>query len=220
MVEVKFCGMTRDDDVRAAIELGAAFVGTVMTESKRRVTPDRAKALFTVLAGTRVRSVGVFGDEPIEHVIGAARTAGCDIVQMHGSSIDARAVNLLREELDAEVWEVVRVAPDGLSGTPLRASTDADGILVDTLARGALGGSGTSFDWREAATAIRDLRLGRTLIVAGGLRPDNVAFAIERLAPDVVDVSTGVESAPGLKDHQRMAAFMAAVRPVTSAPSQ
>jgi phosphoribosylanthranilate isomerase len=219
VVEVKFCGLTREDDVQAAVALGAGFVGAVMTESRRRVTADRAKELFSVLAGTPVKSVGVFGDEPIDEMIAAARTAGCDIVQMHGSSVDARGVNRLREELGAEVWEVVRVAPDGLTGAPLRASTDADGILVDTLARGALGGSGTPFDWREAATAIRDLRLGRTLIVAGGLRPDNVAFAIERLAPDVVDVSSGVESAPGLKDHQQMAAFMAAVRPVTSAPS-
>jgi phosphoribosylanthranilate isomerase len=219
VVEVKFCGLTREDDVQAAIALGAGFVGAVMTESRRRVTADRAKDLFSVLAGTPVKSVGVFGDEPIDEMIEAARTAGCDIVQMHGSSADARGVNRLREELGAEVWEVVRVAPDGLTGAPLRASTDADGILVDTLARGALGGSGAPFDWREAATAIRDLRLGRRLIVAGGLRPENVAFAIERLAPDVVDVSSGVESAPGVKDHQRMAAFMAAVRPVISAPS-
>ena len=220
MVEVKFCGMTREEDVRAAVELGAGFVGVIMTESKRRVTPDRAKSLLEVLAGTSVQSVGVFGDEPIDELIAASRTAGCDVVQMHGAAIDARDVIRLREELGAEVWEVIRVAPDGLTESQRKASTDADGVLVDTLARGALGGSGTPFDWRVAATAIRDLRLGRKLIVAGGLRPENVRFAIERLAPDVVDVSSGVESAPGVKDHERMAAFMTAVRPVTSAPTQ
>ena len=220
MLEVKFCGMTREDDVRAAVELGAGYVGAIMTESKRRVTPDKAKSLFAVLAGTPVFSVGVFGDEPIDEMIDAARTADCDVVQMHGASIDAKAVMRLREELDVEVWEVIRVAPDGLTEAQLKASTDADGVLVDTLARGALGGSGTPFDWRVAATAIRDLRLGRKLIVAGGLRPDNVRFAIERLAPDVVDVSSGVESAPGVKDRELMAAFMTAVRPVTSAPTQ
>jgi len=220
VLEVKFCGMTREDDVRTAVELGAEYVGAIMTESRRRVTPEQAKSLFAVLAGTPVQSVGVFGDEPIDELIAAARTAGCDVVQMHGASIDAKAVSRIREELDAEVWEVIRVAPDGLTEAQLKASTDADGVLVDTLARGALGGSGTPFDWRVAATAIRDLRLGRKLIVAGGLRPDNVRFAIERLAPDVVDVSSGVESAPGVKDHELMAAFMTAVRPETSAPTQ
>ena len=220
MIEVKFCGMTREEDVRAAVDLGAAFVGTVMTASKRRVTPETAKSLFAVLGGTPVKSVGVFGDEPVDELIDAARTAGCDIVQMHGGSVTARDVSRLREALDAEVWEVIRVAPDGITEAQLVASTDADGILVDTLARGALGGSGTSFDWRVAATAIRDLRLGRKLIVAGGLRPENVRFAIERLAPDVVDVSSGIESAPGVKDYQRMLYFMTAVRENSSAPMQ
>lgn len=136
MVEVKFCGMTREEDVQAAVDLGAAFVGAVMTDSKRRVTPERAKSLFSVLDGTPVRSVGVFGDEPVDELIEAARTAGCDVVQMHGASVTARDVNRLREALDAEVWEVIRVAPDGMTDGQL-AATDADGILVDTLARSA-----------------------------------------------------------------------------------
>ena len=88
----------------------------------------------------------------------------------------------------------------------------ADGVLLDTLAVSALGGTGVAFDWQAVHGEVRDLRFGRRLIVAGGLNPGNVREAIERLAPDVVDVSSGVESTPGVKNHQRMAEFMTAVR--------
>jgi phosphoribosylanthranilate isomerase len=212
VVEVKFCGMTREEDVRAAIELGAAYVGTVMTESKRRVTPDRAKELFSVLGGTRVRSVGVFGDEPIEDVLDAARLAGCDVVQLHGLEHRPADADRLRTELDVDVWHVVRVGPDGVAAADRDGVGGADGVLLDTFALSTLGGTGQPFDWEAVAGDVRDLRFGRCLIVAGGLRPENVRGAIDRLAPDVVDVSSGVEAAPGIKDQGKMAAFMTAVR--------
>lgn len=204
--------MTNEEDVRAAVDLGAAFVGTVLTESKRRVTPDRAKSLFAVLDGTPVKSVGVFGDESLEDVIDAARLAGCDVVQFHGRGHRPDDSDRLRSELDVDVWHVVRVGPEGVVGTDRDGASSADGVLLDTFAVNALGGTGQPFDWESVAGEVRDLRFGRCLIVAGGLRPDNVRWAIERLAPDVVDVASGVESAPGVKDHQKMAAFMAAVR--------
>ena len=212
MIEVKFCGMTRDEDVQAAVDLGARFVGTVMTESKRRVTPDRAKSLFAALGGTQVKSVGVFGDESVEDVIDAARLAGCDVVQLHGRDHRPDDADRLRTELDVEVWQVVRVGPEGVVRADRDGAGGADGVLLDTFALGALGGTGQPFDWEAVAGDVRDLRFGRCLIVAGGLRPDNVRGAIERLAPNVVDVSSGVESMPGVKDHQKMAAFMSAVR--------
>jgi phosphoribosylanthranilate isomerase len=85
-------------------------------------------------------------------------------------------------------------------------------VLLDTFALSTLGGTGQPFDWEAVAGDVRDLRFGRCLIVAGGLRPENVRGAIDRLAPDVVDVSSGVEAAPGIKDQGKMAAFMTAVR--------
>ena len=203
--------MTRDEDVREATRLGASFVGAVMTESKRRVTAEQARSLFAALDGTTVRSVGVFGDEPLDELIDAARLAGCDIVQLHGRTHTPDASDRLRDALAVEVWHVVRVGPDGVSPVDRDAVNGADGVLLDTLALSALGGTGETFDWASVAGDVRDLRFGRQLIVAGGLRPENVRDAIERLAPDVVDVSSGVESAPGIKDHQRMAAFMTAV---------
>jgi phosphoribosylanthranilate isomerase len=204
--------MTREDDIRAAIELGAAFVGAIMTESRRRVAPDRAKELFAVLAGTAVRSVGVFGDEPIEDVIDAARHAGCGVVQLHGRDHRPADSDRVRNELDVDVWHVVRVGPEGVVARDRDGVNGADGVLLDTLALAALGGTGQPFDWEAVAGDVRDLRFGRCLIVAGGLTPDNVRGAIDRLAPDVVDVSSGVESAPGVKDPGKMAAFMTAVR--------
>lgn len=212
MVEVKFCGMTREEDIRAAIEIGAAFVGTVLTESRRRVSPDRAKSLLALLEDTPVKGVCVFGDEPIDDVIDAARRARCDVVQLHGRDHRPADSDRLRSELDVDVWHVVRVGPEGVAATDRDGVTGADGVLLDTFALNTLGGTGQPFDWEAVAGDVRDLRFGRCLIVAGGLRPGNVRAAIDRLAPDVVDVSSGVESAPGIKDQGKMAAFMTAVR--------
>lgn len=217
MTEVKFCGMTRLEDVREAVRLGAGFVGVLMTTSPRRVTPEQAKELLGALDGTLVRGVCVFGDEPVDEVTNATRVAGCDVVQLHGTSGAPGPAERLRRELGVEVWRVVRVGPNGVSAAAWDAAADGDGLLLDTAARGALGGSGLAFDWSAVAGDLRQRRGGRRLIVAGGLRPGNVRDAIDLLAPDVVDVSSGVESAPGLKDHGQMAAFMSAVGQSTPA---
>ena len=203
--------MTREEDVREAARLGAAYVGAIMTESARRVAPERARELFARFEGTTVKRVGVFGDEPVAEVIHACRTAGVDVVQWHGAAALESEFERLKRELGVELWRVVRVGPSGLKRH--RSAYDGtDGILLDTFVKGALGGTGNSFDWQSVANDVKRRRVGHRLIVAGGLRPDTVRKAIDQLSPDVVDVSSGVESAPGVKDHQRMADFMAAVR--------
>lgn len=220
MVEVKFCGMTREEDVREAQRLGAAFVGAIMTESKRRVSPGRARSLFAALDGTSVRSVCVFGDEPLDAMIDAAQQAECKVVQLHGRTRRPEVSDRLREALGVEIWQVVHVGPGGVAEGDRDGLDGADGVLLDTLAVSALGGTGETFDWAAVHGEVRDMRFGRRLIVAGGLKPDNVRGAIELLAPDVVDVSSGVESSPGIKDQQRMAAFMTAVRESSHSPTQ
>ena len=211
MTDVKFCGMTREEDVREAARLGAAYVGAIMTESARRVAPERARDLFATLEGSTVKRVGVFGDEPVAEVIHACRITGVDVVQWHGAAALESEFERLKRELGVELWRVVRVGPSGLRRH--RSAFDGtDGILLDTFVKGALGGTGSSFDWQSVANDVRLRRVGHRLIVAGGLRPDTVRKAVDQLSPDVVDVSSGVESAPGVKDHQRMADFMAAVR--------
>ena len=218
MTEVKFCGMTRLEDVREAVKLGAGFVGVILTTSPRRVSPDQAKELLGARAGTSVRGVCVFGDEPLDDVVSVARATGCDVVQLHGTAGAPAVADRLRRELGVEVWRVVRVGPDGVAAAGWDGAEDGDGLLLDTAARGSLGGSGVAFDWSALAGDLRAHRGGRRLIVAGGLRPGNVRQAIDLLAPDVVDVSSGVESAPGLKDHGQMAAFLAAVGQSIPAP--
>ena len=213
MTEVKFCGMTRVEDVREAARLGASYVGAIMTDSARRVAPERARELFASLEGAPVRRVGVFGDEPAAEVIHACRTAGVDVVQWHGAAALESDFERIRRELGVQLWRVIRVGPSGLRRQRL-TFTESDGVLLDTFVKGALGGTGRTFDWQAVAADVRKRREGLKLIVAGGLRPQTVRQAIDQLTPDVVDVSSGVESSPGVKDHQQMADFMEAVRQV------
>src|SRR4030095_169136 len=142
VTDVKFCGMTRDEDVREAARLGAAYVGAIMTESARRVSPERAHELFARLEGSTVKRVGVFGDEPVAEVIHACRIAGVDVVQWHGAAALESEFERLKRELGVELWRVVRVGPSGLRRH--RSAFDGtDGILLDTFVKGALGGTGT-----------------------------------------------------------------------------
>lgn len=203
--------MTRVEDVQEAARLGASYVGAIMTESARRVAPERAKELFASLNGAPIKRVGVFGDEPAAEVIHACRTAGVDIVQWHGAAALESDFERIRRELGVQLWRVIRVGPSGLRRQRLDFN-HSDGVLLDTFVKGALGGTGRTFDWTAVATDVRKRREGLRLIVAGGLRPETVAQAVEQLTPDVVDVSSGVESSPGVKDHQQMADFMTAVR--------
>jgi phosphoribosylanthranilate isomerase len=144
--------------------------------------------------------------------------AGVDVVQVHGGALKPEGFKQIRRELGVDLWRVIRIGRGGLTAGQLGAFAGVEGVLLDTLVKGALGGTGVAFDWDAVAADVRARRAGRRLIVAGGLRPDNVRLAIDRLGPDVVDVSSGVESAPGVKDHARMAAFMTAVRQTTPAP--
>jgi phosphoribosylanthranilate isomerase len=210
VTEVKFCGITREVDVQEAVRLGAAYVGAIMTDSPRRVTPAQARANFAAVIGTSVKRVGVFGDEPIEAIIDAAGEAGVDVIQLHGRS--GSDPDLLRSVLGGvEVWRVLRVGAGGLTAEQ-RHGPRSDGVLLETLSKGMLGGTGARFGWDLVADDVRAIRSSSKIILAGGLNPENVGEGIALLEPDVVDVSSGVESEPGIKDHSRMAAFMHAVR--------
>jgi phosphoribosylanthranilate isomerase len=115
----------------------------------------------------------------------------------------------VRAECDLPIWAVVRVASGSAEARIIELDAVADAIVLDAFVPGRLGGTGSRFDWGLAASWARPERAG--LVVAGGLSARNVREAIVRLAPDVVDVSSGVESAPGIKDHARMRAFVRAV---------
>ncbi len=206
-IAMKFCGITRPEDASFAAELGAAYVGSIFTESPRRVRPEDAADIWT--AAPYPKKVGVFGDASVDEILAGAEVSGLDVVQLHGGAAIG-VIAQLRASFRGEIWSVIRIGEAGAL-TVAGESGDADAILVDSFSESGLGGTGRTFDWEREAAAIRRLIGAKRLIVAGGLDPDNVAGAIRALNPDVVDVSSGVESSPGVKDHARMRAFAAAV---------
>jgi len=191
-----------------AAALGAAYVGVIFAGGPRELTPERAKE---VLAGVprSVRRVGVFGNHSGSEIRRVVELVGLDVVQLHGEATESRIAQL-RELVVAAIWPVVRVS----GALPAETATLihlADGILLDAFSPHALGGTGVSFGWAAIANELQTIRGEKPIILAGGLRPENVGEAIAALSPDVVDVSSGVENAPGIKDHERMRAFRDAV---------
>ncbi len=219
-VEIKFCGLTRPEDARLATSLGAAYLGFIFAPSPRQLTIERAAMLLATLGNSgrggrapRPRLVGVFAGADVATIAAAVATLGLDVVQLHGAE-DARLVRALRDATDARIWRVVHVGPEGIDENCLTSATPSDGVLLDARVDGMLGGTGCSFDWARVRESVTSLRGAGPIILAGGLRPENVARAIELFAPDVVDVSSGVESSPGCKDPARMRAFADAVHGV------
>src|SRR6185295_13997803 len=116
-------------------------------------------------------------------------------------------VERVRPFFNGEVWAVIRVSGSELPPDALALFSVADAVVLDAKVPGQLGGTGTTFDWDPVARTLDRLRARSRIVLAGGLNPDNVAHAIRVVAPDVVDVSSGVEASPGVKDHPRMRAF-------------
>lgn len=208
MAEIKFCGLTRPEDARVACELGAGYIGVIFAGGPRLVTVERAREILAGCA-SNARRVGVFARAEPAEIARAVEGAKLHVVQLHGDPT-AEDIAEVRCATGAEVWAVVRV------GREVPAAVDelfgeADAVLVDAKVEGRLGGTGVAIEWDAVAPELSRRRRGRALVLAGGLRPENVATAVAALEPDVVDVSSGVESAPGIKDHERMRAFAAAV---------
>ena len=212
-VEVKICGLTRAIDAEFADAAGAAYLGVIFAGGPRQRLPAEARA---TLAGRRARKVGVFAAQSPAEIADIASTVGLDVVQLHAEG-DAARVDAVRAATGREVWAVVRTAdgvlPDGVD----ELADAADALLVDTLVKGALGGSGTVMPWGILGESLDAMESGHRIVLAGGLTPDNVAEAISYVSPMIVDVSSGVESAPGVKDHARIRAFVAAVRATSDA---
>lgn len=196
-----------------AASLGAAYVGVIFAGGPRRLTDAAAAGVLDEAAGaeTAPRRVGVFGDQAPEAIAATAVSARLDVVQLHGSSEPAR-VDAIRRRMGGEIWRVVRVR-GAIDAAALRCAGDGvDAVVLDALVDGALGGTGVSLDWARLAAALDGGGRPSRLVLAGGLRPANVAAAIGLVGPDVVDVSSGVESAVGIKDHALMRAFAESAR--------
>lgn len=209
-VDVKFCGLTRDTDAACAVSLGAAYVGVIFAESPRRVAPREASAVLAPARG-RAKTVGVFGPVGVEAVALTAGDVALDVVQLHGDPSPG-SVERVRPFFSGEVWAVVRIEGDTLPSDAAALMSVADAVVLDAKVTGRLGGTGTAFDWGGVARVLDRQRVRSRIVLAGGLTAGNVAQAVRLIAPDVVDVSSGVESAPGIKDHVRMREFTDAVR--------
>lgn len=207
LMRVKLCGMTRPDDVAAAVALGADYVGVIFAGGPRMLTVPRAREVLEPARG-RVAAVGVFGSGSAARIGQMARAAGVDVVQLHGDPA-AADVDAMRSEFAGPVWAAYRMGGTmvGAGGQALFAVADA--VVLDARDADVLGGSGKRLPWAELGPAISPLRAGRAaLVLAGGLDASNVEEAVRLLKPDVVDVSSGIESAPGIKDHGRMRAYV------------
>lgn len=200
---VKICGLTRPEDAAAAVRAGADWLGlNFWPRSKRYGEPARARAVAEAArAAGSVELVGVFVNQDADEVERIAAQVGLDRVQLHGDESPAYCARFRGRYLKALGLR----SRDDLARM---ADYDCDVFLIDTPSAG-YGGSGVVGDWSLAAEAVAT---GRRIVLAGGLRPDNVGAAIAAVRPYGVDVAGGVESAPGVKDADRMAAFVAAVR--------
>lgn len=213
MVEIKFCGITRPADASHAAALGARYVGAIFAESPRQLTDNQARDVFALLPRTILR-VGVFGPELPERIAERAARLSLDIIQLHGDP-DIRTIARVREHWTGKVWAVQRLRGSDVPGRTVELFAVSDAVVLDAHVFGQLGGTGVALPWKELRDRIHSLRAGRArLVLAGGLRPDNVAAAVDLLQPDVVDVSSGVEADVGVKDHERMRAFRDAVHTV------
>jgi phosphoribosylanthranilate isomerase len=197
---VKVCGITNPEDAAAAIAHGADAIGfNFYPRSPRYIAPERAAIIRT----PGVLRVGVFVNEPAARIEEIARIASLDIAQLHGDESPADYPAALT------VWKAARVGAD-FSFAPYDA-IPAQALLLDGPAAELYGGAGKTFDWQLAA------RCSKRIIVAGGLDGTNVARAIALARPWGVDACSRIESAPGIKDHQKMIDFLFAARTALAA---
>jgi phosphoribosylanthranilate isomerase len=206
--------MTRPQDAALAAEIGVSYVGVVFADGPRRVTPMQGRAILDA-AGPGVKRVGVFGTNSPEEIARVSEEARLDVVQLHADPTidDVRAA---RKKFGGEVWAAIRLAGTHISPESELLFTAADAIVLDARSERGLGGTGEALPWNDLAVDLARDRGSAAVVLAGGLKPDNVASAVRTLAPDVVDVSSGIEASPGVKDTRLMREFYAAatgVRP-------
>jgi phosphoribosylanthranilate isomerase len=204
MTRIKCCGMTQVEDALLAARLGADAIGLVFTaRSRRQVTLAQARAIVAALPPF-VATVALFMDDDAVLVRRVLAEVQPTLLQFHGDESDAWCAQFGHPFLKAIAMGEGAAALAGLHDYP-----HAAGLLLDGHAAGEPGGSGRIFDWSLLPTD-----LARPLILAGGLHPGNVGDAVRTLRPWAVDVASGVESAPGIKDPDRLEAFIRAVRAV------
>ena len=206
---VKICGITRAEDAEAAVAAGAGAIGFVFwPDSPRFIDPYRARAIRSRLPPF-VTAVGVFVNQPLEHVTGVASLVRLGAVQLHGDETPKYAAGISTPVVKALS---IAAARSGRLGAWPAATT----LLLDVHDPARRGGTGRTIDWTAAAA----VAARRKVLLAGGLTPENVADAVARVRPFGIDVSSGVERAPGIKDHQRLRALFEALHDHSDIPAR
>ena len=197
---IKVCGLRRTEDIEYANLLKPDYVGFIFADSKRQVSKEEAKE-FKEELNSEIKTVGIFVNQGIDDIIDIVNLIELDVVQLHGDE-DQIYIDKLREKLksvktDTEIWKAIRVK-NQMSLEKIK-SLKVDGILLDTYSIKAYGGLGESFDW----DMVKNLKLDVKLILAGGIDENNIKEAKDKIAPDIIDVSSGVET-DGMKDYKKM----------------
>jgi phosphoribosylanthranilate isomerase len=196
-VEVKICGLTNVEDARAALDVGADYLGFVLfPKSPRYITVSALAAILDKLPST-TRAVGVFVNEPPSVVERVAIECRLCAAQLHGDELSDEFLHLT-----VPVWRAVWFR--NKAWTPAPAEWRADRYVVDAAVKGVYGGAGIAADWKRAAAFAKQHRV----MLAGGLTPGNVVKAIRAVQPIGVDVVSGVESKPGKKDLKKVESFI------------
>ncbi|HEY6874656.1 MAG TPA: phosphoribosylanthranilate isomerase [Geobacteraceae bacterium] len=197
MIRAKICGITNGEDALQAVEAGADALGFVFHEkSPRRVSPEQAAAIVKALPPF-VQAVGLFVNADLAFVNATLDRCRLDLAQLHGDEPPEYC-----DQVNRRVIKAFRIK--GIESLDPIKNYRVAGYLLDAWSPAAYGGTGTSFNWEVAKMAEKY----GPVILAGGLTPENVRQAVESVAPYAVDVSSGVESAPGRKDHVKVAEFI------------
>jgi phosphoribosylanthranilate isomerase len=190
---VKICGVTRVHDAMLAAALGADFLGlNLFPRSPRSLSLGRAREIADAVRG-QVRTVGVFVNTPTRELMAIMDTIGLDFAQLHGDEWPDEVA-----ALGSRAIKVFRSLP--VSAVQLAQHPTVWGYLVDTPSAKLFGGTGITWDWR----GLRDVRSPKPILIAGGISPENVRRALVESSADGVDVNSGVESGPGIKDPRRL----------------
>jgi len=199
---VKICGITREQDALAAVEAGADAIGLVFyPPSPRDISVQRAAQIVSVLPPF-VTTVGLFVNAEASFIAEVVEEAGIDLIQFHGNECSEYCGQHKRPWIRA-----IRMRSDRDVARSAEEFSQARGLLLDAYRPGVPGGTGETFDWSRIP-----VDLAHRIILAGGLNPDNISQAVRQVRPFAVDVSGGVEAAPGIKDADKIARFMAGVR--------
>lgn len=202
MTRIKICGIRTVNDALAAVDAGADLLGfNFYPKSPRYIDVGTCRNIMSVMQKYgHITYVGLFVNASVAEVRTTIETCGLSLAQLHGDETSE-----MLDALNGKAFKAFRGVPQSINGF---ARSDAPALLVDAAVKGAYGGTGVIADWSAAA----ELAKQYSMLLAGGLTPDNVADAVRQVNPWGVDVASGVESSPGQKDPSKMKAFVQAVR--------